>query len=145
MKKTISQLAIIVAATAIVCLAGEPLAIPWYTIDGGGVMRSESNDGRFALSGTIGQPDAGEMFGGDGVRFTLTGGFWFGVVPGDCNANGFMDLGDHAIFVDCMTHFPSDIAPRPGCECADIDNSGTIDLRDFKDNQQRFLGSGTGD
>jgi hypothetical protein len=47
--------------------------IPWWTIDGGGVMRSEG--GAFELSGTIGQPDAGQAAAGS---FELTGGFWAG-------------------------------------------------------------------
>src|SRR5262245_16674970 len=41
------------------------------TIDGGGT--SISSGGRFALAGTIGQPDAGLMQGG---VYTLGGGFW---------------------------------------------------------------------
>jgi len=46
-------------------------SIDWFTIDGGG---GTSTGGVFALSGTIGQPDAGgPMSGGN---FSLTGGFW---------------------------------------------------------------------
>jgi len=46
-------------------------AIPWYTVDGGG---GTSTGGVYAVSGTIGQPDAGgPMSGGN---FGLTGGFW---------------------------------------------------------------------
>ena len=48
--------------------------IPWWTVDAGGVMRSEG--GGFELSGTIGQPDAGHATAGS---FELTGGFWAGV------------------------------------------------------------------
>jgi hypothetical protein len=49
------------------------LSISWFTIDGGGGT-STSTDGRFSLSGTIGQPDAGApMTGG---QYSLTGGFW---------------------------------------------------------------------
>lgn len=44
--------------------------IPWHTVDGGG---STSTSGVYTVSGTIGQPDAGSMFGG---QFTLVGGFW---------------------------------------------------------------------
>ena len=46
--------------------------ISWYTIDGGG---GTSSGGDFVLSGTIGQPDAGEM---SGEGYVLTGGFWYG-------------------------------------------------------------------
>ena len=42
----------------------------WHTIDGGGATSTGSD--RFALSGTIGQPDAGRMAGG---VYVLHGGF----------------------------------------------------------------------
>lgn len=45
-------------------------SIDWYTIDGGG---GTSTGGVYSVSGTIGQPDAGTMSGGN---FTLQGGFW---------------------------------------------------------------------
>ncbi len=45
-------------------------SIDWYTIDGGG---GTSTGGVYSVSGTIGQPDAGHMSGGN---FTLDGGFW---------------------------------------------------------------------
>jgi hypothetical protein len=47
--------------------------IDWYTIDGGG---GTSSGGPYTLSGTIGQPDAGRLSGGN---FVLDGGFWAGV------------------------------------------------------------------
>jgi hypothetical protein len=48
--------------------------IDWRTVDDGGDMFSESSpSGRFVLSGTIGQADAGTM---SSIRFDLTGGFW---------------------------------------------------------------------
>jgi hypothetical protein len=45
-------------------------SIDWFTIDGGG---GASSGGAYTISGTIGQPDAGRMSGGN---FTLDGGFW---------------------------------------------------------------------
>lgn len=45
-------------------------AIDWWTVDGGG---GTSTGGVYAVTGTIGQPDAGTLSGGP---FTLTGGFW---------------------------------------------------------------------
>jgi hypothetical protein len=45
--------------------------LTWSTIDGGG---GDSTGGGYALTGTIGQPDAGAAIGGGG--FTLVGGFW---------------------------------------------------------------------
>jgi hypothetical protein len=47
--------------------------LDWFTIDGGG---GASTGGVYAVSGTIGQPDAGVMGGG---QYLLVGGFW-GVV-----------------------------------------------------------------
>jgi hypothetical protein len=46
--------------------------VSWFTIDGGG---GTSAGGSFALSGAIGQPDAGRHSGGS---FALAGGFWAG-------------------------------------------------------------------
>ena len=45
--------------------------LSWFTIDGGGITFSSA--GNFTLSGTIGQPDAGMLSGGN---YELTGGFW---------------------------------------------------------------------
>jgi hypothetical protein len=54
------------------CLSAQTYKIDWYTIDGGG---GSSSGGAYALSGTIGQFDAGTLAGGS---FTLVGGFWGG-------------------------------------------------------------------
>jgi len=48
----------------------QSFSIDWFTIDGGG---GTSTGGVFSVSGTIGQPDAGHMSGGN---FTVDGGFW---------------------------------------------------------------------
>jgi hypothetical protein len=49
----------------------QSFSVNWFTIDGGGGV---STGGVYALSGTIGQPDAsGPLTGGS---FTLIGGFW---------------------------------------------------------------------
>ena len=45
-------------------------SIDWFTIDGGG---GTSTGGVYAVTGTIGQPDAGQMTGG---RYSMTGGLW---------------------------------------------------------------------
>ena len=47
--------------------------VDWWTIDGGG--RTEPDGPGYALSGTIGQPDAAGWSGGE---YTLSGGFWGG-------------------------------------------------------------------
>jgi hypothetical protein len=46
-------------------------SIDWFTIDGGG---GTSTGGVYAVSGTIGQPDAGSAMSGG--NYSLTGGFW---------------------------------------------------------------------
>ena len=45
-------------------------SIDWFTIDGGG---GTSTGGVYSVSGTIGQPDAGQMTNG---QYSVTGGFW---------------------------------------------------------------------
>ncbi len=51
---------------------GQTLSIDWHTIDGGG---GASSGGVFAISGTLGQPDANSQPMTNGT-FSLTGGFW---------------------------------------------------------------------
>ena len=45
-------------------------AVTWWTVDGGG---GSSTSGTYALTGTMGQPDAGALAGG---AYHLGGGFW---------------------------------------------------------------------
>ncbi len=52
------------------CARAQNYSIDWHTIDGGG---GTSTGGLYSISGTIGQPDAGTMSGGN---FSLAGGFW---------------------------------------------------------------------
>ena len=49
----------------------------WHTVDGGGA--TSAGGSRFALSGTIGQPDASHISGG---VYTVLGGFWQPAGPG---------------------------------------------------------------
>ncbi|MFZ6031539.1 MAG: hypothetical protein ACOYYS_27830 [Chloroflexota bacterium] len=49
--------------------------INWWTVDQGG-GRSQSTNGQYVLSGTVGQPEAGSL-GAD--TYILTGGFWQGI------------------------------------------------------------------
>lgn len=66
-----SKVIILVAlALSAVGLRAQSYSIDWFTIDGGG---GTSTGGVYSVSGTIGQPDAGHMSGGN---FTLDGGFW---------------------------------------------------------------------
>ncbi len=65
----LSTIGCVVLGVAISALA-QNYSIDWSTIDGGG---GTSTGGVYAVTGTIGQPDAGTMTGGS---FSLTGGFW---------------------------------------------------------------------
>lgn len=115
--------------------AGEPeFEMTRSTIDGGGVMRSTGDD--FELSGTIGQPDASVMMGDE---FELTGGFWFGLSPGDCNDDGLVSLLDHKTFSVCLLGPGGGIDPSP-CPCFDVDGDGNITLLDFAELQAGFTG-----
>jgi hypothetical protein len=60
-------------AGGVLTVPAQSYSIDWSTVDGGG---GTSTNGQYALSGTIGQPDAGIISGGN---YTLQEGFW-GVV-----------------------------------------------------------------
>jgi hypothetical protein len=49
----------------------QPYSIDWYKVAGGG---GTSTGGVYAVSGTIGQPDAGTPMSGG--NYSVTGGFW---------------------------------------------------------------------
>ena len=68
-KDTLSLLIPLVLAL-LASTAQAQYTINWFTIDGGGGV---STGGVYSVSGTIGQPDAGAMSGGN---FTVQGGFW---------------------------------------------------------------------
>jgi hypothetical protein len=63
----------LLVALPVLAQTGGIFDLTWSTIDGGG--GAASTGGGFSLGGTIGQPDAGVMAGGD---YTLAGGFWGG-------------------------------------------------------------------
>lgn len=69
MKTEIKSIAALLALVASVTQA-QNYSIDWHTVDGGGGV---STGGVYSVSGTIGQPDAGRMSGGN---FVLEGGFW---------------------------------------------------------------------
>ncbi len=60
-------LSVTVSATS---LFAQSYSIDWYTVDGGG---GTSTGGVYSVTGTIGQPDADAMSGGN---YTVVGGFW---------------------------------------------------------------------
>ena len=55
--------------------SGGDYDLTWSTVDGGGW--TFSSGGAYSLGGTVGQPDAGVLEGGD---YTLVGGFWGGAL-----------------------------------------------------------------
>jgi hypothetical protein len=66
----LSALGCMVLGVAISALA-QNYSIDWHTTDGGG---GTSTGGVYAVTGTIGQPDAGGAMAGG--NYSLTGGFW---------------------------------------------------------------------
>lgn len=125
-------LALVAFASTGLAVTDDP-AIRWHSIDGGGAT---SVSGTIKLVGTIGQPDAGSMSAG---ALTLTGGFWFGTPPGDCNATGSVNALDHAAFVPCMNG-PNG-SPGSDCSCVDLDGDEDVDLSDFAGLQQVYDGT----
>ena len=67
MKKIILLLGLLIPALS----HAQTYTIDWYRISGGG---GASSNGQYAVTGTIGQHDAGGAMTGGG--FSLTGGFW---------------------------------------------------------------------
>jgi hypothetical protein len=64
------KLPLLAALLAPLALSAADYSITSFTIDGGG---GASTGGQFSLTGTIGQPEAGVLSGG---QFTLQSGFW---------------------------------------------------------------------
>lgn len=121
----LSAACVISAATAMSSTAGTGFDVSWHSMDGGGGV---STGGTFALSGSIGQPDAGGPMT-DGT-FTLVGGFLAGEGGGvtptcseDINTDGVIDvndllavLGSWGVCVDCS---------------ADINGDDLVDVNDL--------------
>lgn len=103
------------------------LDLSWYSIDGGG---GDSASGTITLTGSIGQPDAGIM---TGASLELRGGFLAAAsaaaIPGDCDADGDVDLLDYACIEPCITG--PDGALLVGCDVFDFDSDNDVDLADF--------------
>ena len=122
--------------TVILALALAPAAlaqdfeISCHTIDGGGEMFASG--GGFELSGTIGQPDAGAMIGGE---FELVSGFWAVNVgdsppcePCDMNCDGDINAFDIEPFLDLL------FGPGKPCDTCtgDVNGDGVIDAFDIE-------------
>lgn len=67
MKNLLTILFFIFAASIV---NAQNYSVDWFKIAGGGGL---SSGGAYSLSGTVGQPDAGTLTGGN---YTLAGGFW---------------------------------------------------------------------
>lgn len=133
MLKTCVLITTILASTVV---AGFELT--WSTIDGGGAMNATG--GNFSLSGTIGQPDAGLMSGGN---YTLVGGFWgvgscHGNVPVDFDHDCDVDFADLSYLSSCAAG-PAGAIP-PACSNADLDSDGDTDQVEFGVWQRCFSG-----
>ncbi len=68
-QKLLGGTALVLAMVA-TTVCGQNYTLDWFTVDGGG---GTSTGGVYSVSGTIGQPDAGHLSGGN---YTLDGGFW---------------------------------------------------------------------
>lgn len=63
---------LVMTTGSLMAQSGGEYDLSWSTIDGGG---GRSTGGTYTVGGTLGQPDAGELSGGD---YVLRGGFWPG-------------------------------------------------------------------
>lgn len=132
--QTTSRALTVLSVLCVGAVLADEFEISRSTIDGGGAMFSTGVD--FELSGTIGQPDAGAMSGGD---FTLTGGFWFPFAEGDCNSDGGVNLYDYGDLELCLSG-PGGGLPMPECNCFDLDGDSDVDLSDVARFQAEFTG-----
>ncbi len=92
--------------------------LTWRTIDGGGGV---SSGGAYIVRGTIGQPEAGVMSGG---QYELLGGFW----PGGPLC--IVDFRHFARFAQYWLDTPCD-AGNDWCGGADLDQLGDVDGTDL--------------
>ncbi len=113
-------LTLLIIVLVTISMVAADYSISWYTIDGGGGL---STGGTFTLEGTIGQPDAGEMSGGD---YTLSGGFW----PGGSILACFVNFEHFARFAMYWLDAPCDEGNN-WCQGADLDWSTDVGLSDL--------------
>ncbi len=96
--------------------------ISWSTIDAGG---GTSSGGPYTLTVTIGQPDAGDMAGGD---YELAGGF----LPGNLWQQCFVDFEHFARFA--MYWLDAPCGPSDNwCHGADLDGSTDVGVSDVEE------------
>ena len=122
------------ALSCVTAAIADDFELDWFTTDAGGDMWTTG--GELELSGTIGQPEAGAMSGGD---FELAGGFWPGVPGepqfqvGDLNCDGNLDAFDIDPFVLALTDPDGYEQQYPDCDrmLADCNGDGEIDAFDI--------------
>lgn len=93
-------------------------SIKWYTVDGGG---GTSSGGPYELSGTIGQPDADYLAGGD---YELLGGFWTGGPLCIVNLEHFASFAVHWLDGPCNES-------NDWCSGADLNQLNDVTLDDL--------------
>ena len=107
MKRIIIMLTVaglLAGARSLVAQSGGGYDLTWNTFDGGG---GTSTGGGYALSGTVGQPDANtQTLAGGGYK--LSGGFWPGMpcglnIPADYDGDCDVDQGDYDLFEVCAS------------------------------------------
>lgn len=59
--------------------------------------------------------------------------------PGDCNQDSVVGLADHSVLYSCFHGVDAALLPIE-CRCADLDNDLDVDLADFGEFQNRFVG-----
>ncbi len=129
--KRLTKLSTLLLTIALASVArAQDFDLSWHTIDGGGEMFTSG--GNFELSGTIGQPDAGAMIGGE---FELVGGFWAiaggdspPCDPCDMNCDAEVNALDIEPFLDLLFGGGQPCAPCTG----DANADGNIDALDIE-------------
>ena len=119
-RKSREVLWIILLMISAASIASGQYDISWYTIDGGG---GTSSGGQYALTGTIGQPDADYSAGGN---YELLGGFW----PGGPLC--IVEFEDFARFAEHWLGTGSGLA-------GDLDDDGDVDIKDLKQFADNWL------
>lgn len=78
-RRPIAVLFVALLSLATLTATGQDASIDWWTVDGGGEIRSEGGD--WTLSGSLGQWDSTEGNVQSGGSWALTGGFWAVAAP----------------------------------------------------------------
>jgi len=118
---SVEYLFIILALLLCTAAAQAQYELSWYTIDGGG---GQSVGGPYALTGTIGQPDAAYSAGG---QYELLGGFWAGGPLCVVDFESYALFAENWLREECsqLNNF---------CDGADLymDENNIVDRRDLK-------------